>query len=63
MYFEGEINQFEFRYDSESGYIEVSKKNEKPRNVIYEIHVGELSTKKDFDKEISFWFMENGNNI
>lgn len=63
MYFEGEINQFEFRYDSESGYIEVSKKNEKPRNVIYEIHVGELSTKKDFDKEISFWFIENGNNI
>ena len=63
MYFEGEINQFEFRYDSESGYIEVSKKNEKPRNVIYEIHAGELSTKKDFDKEISFWFMENGNNI
>lgn len=24
---------------------------------------GELTSKKDFDKEISFWFMENANNI
>lgn len=39
MYFEAEINQCEFRYDSETGYIEVSKKNERPRNVLYEIHV------------------------
>lgn len=39
MYFEAEINQFEFRYDSESGSIEVSRKNVKPREVLYEIHV------------------------
>ena len=24
---------------------------------------GELNSKKEFDREISFWFMENGNNI
>lgn len=61
MYFEGFINQFEFRYESENGFIEVSKKDERPRTVLYEIRTKELTNKKDFDKEISFWFMENGN--
>lgn len=48
MYFEAVINQFEFRYDSDSGNIEVSKKNEKPRNVLYEIHVRRTHFKERF---------------
>ena len=61
-YYEAQINNLYFRY-SGNGIIEVSKVGDKHRTVLHEIYSGELSTKKAFDTEISFWFMKNGANL
>lgn len=59
LFFEAKINNYNFRYYG-GLMIEVTKVNDKQHNVLREISVTQpLKTKKDFDKEISFWFMEN----
>lgn len=62
MYFEAQINNLYFRYSGDN-VIEVSKVGDKQRTVLHEIHVKELKTKKEFDMEISFWFMKYGSTI
>lgn len=61
-FFEAQINNYNFRY-SGGNIIEVSRLNDKQRMVLFEIAVQELETKKQFDTEISFWFMQNGHNL
>lgn len=60
-FFEAQINELNFRY-SGGNVIEVSKVNDKHHTVLHEIYVSELSGRKDFDKEISFWYMSEGVN-
>ena len=62
IFFEATINNLYFRYNG-GNIIEVSKVYDKQRNVLYEICVKELTTKKDFDVEISFWYMREGVNF
>lgn len=61
-FFEAQINNYNFRY-SGGNIIEVSKIGDRQRTVLFEIAVHELETKKEFDTEISFWFMQNGANL
>lgn len=61
-FYEAQINNLNFRY-SGGNIIEVSKIGDKHRTVLHEICVPELSTKKEFDMEISFWFMREGASI
>lgn len=61
-FFEAQINNLNFRY-SGGTVIEVSKIGDKHRTVIHEIWTKELTTKKAFDTEISFWYMEEGANF
>jgi hypothetical protein len=61
-FFEAQINNYNFRY-SGGNIIEVSKIGDRQRTVLFEITVHELETKKEFDTEISFWFMQNGANL
>lgn len=62
MFFESQINNFNFRYEGGT-YIEVSRVGDRNRTVLREIPVGELTSEKEFHKEISFWFMEEGNTL
>ena len=61
-FFEAQINNLYFRYNC-GNIIEVSKVGDKHRTVLHEICVQELTTKKQFDTEISFWFMKNASNF
>lgn len=61
MFFEAQINNLNFRYNG-GNIIEVSKVGDKQRTVLYEIWVQELTNKKEFDTEISFWYMKNAYN-
>ena len=61
-FFEAQINNYNFRY-SGGNIIEVSKISDRQRTVLFEIAVHDLQTKKEFDTEISFWFMQNGANL
>ena len=58
-FYEAQINNLNFRY-SGGNIIEVSKVNDKHRTVLQEIWVKELVTRKEFDTEISFWYMKDG---
>jgi hypothetical protein len=61
-FYEAQINSLNFRYNG-GNIIEVSKIGDKHRTVLHEIWVKELTTKKEFDTEISFWFMKNASNF
>jgi hypothetical protein len=61
-FYEAQINNLNFRY-SGGNIIEVSKVNDKHRTVLHEIWVKDLVTRKEFDTEISFWYMKEGNNF
>lgn len=61
-FFEAQINNYNFRYNG-GNIIEVSKVGDRQRTVLHEITVHELETKKEFDTEISFWFMQSGSTI
>ena len=61
-FFEATINNLYFRYNG-GNIIEVSKSGDKHRTVLHEICVKELATKKEFDIEISFWYMQEGVNL
>lgn len=61
-FFEAQINNLNFRY-SGGNVIEVSKINDKHHTVLHEIWTKELVTKKEFDTEISFWYMQEGVNF
>ena len=61
-FFEAQINNLNFRY-SGGNIIEVSKINDKHHTVLHEIWTKELVTKKEFDTEISFWYMQEGVNF
>ena len=61
-FYEAQINNLNFRYNG-GNIIEVSKIGDKHRTVLDEIWVKELTTKKEFDTEISFWFMKNASNF
>jgi hypothetical protein len=61
-FFEAQINTLNFRY-SGGNIIEVSKVADKHKTVLHEICVKELTSKKDFDTEISFWYMKEGTTI
>lgn len=61
-FFEEQINNYNFRYNG-GNIIEVSKVGDRQRTVLREITVHELETKKEFDTEISFWFMENASTL
>lgn len=61
-FFEAQINSLNFRY-SGGNIIEVSKIGDKHRTVLHEIWTKELMNKKDFDTEISFWYMREGANF
>lgn len=61
-FFEEQINNLNFRYNG-GNIIEVSKIGDKHRNTLYEIYVKELKNKKEFDTEISFWYMKEGANF
>ncbi|MBQ2982675.1 MAG: hypothetical protein IJD58_11210 [Lachnospiraceae bacterium] len=61
-FYEAQINNLNFRYNG-GNIIEVSKIGDKHRTVLHEIWVKELTTKKEFDTEISFWFMKNASNF
>lgn len=61
MFFEAQINNLNFRYNG-GNIIEVSKVGDKQRTVLHEIWVQELTNKKAFDTEISFWYMKNASN-
>ena len=64
MFYESQINEFNFRYEGEgNGVIEVSKVGDKNRTVLREIPVTNLETEKKFHSEISFWFMEEGHTL
>lgn len=64
MFFEAQINEYNFRYDGDgNGVIEVSKVGDKNRTVLREIPVSNLDNEKKFHSEISFWFMENGHTL
>jgi hypothetical protein len=58
-FFEAQINTLNFRYNG-GNIIEVSKVADKHKTVLHEIRVKELTSKKDFDTEISFWYMKEG---
>ena len=58
-FYEAQINNLNFRY-SGGNIIEVSKVNDKHRTVLHEIWVMDLVTRKEFDTEISFWYMKDG---
>lgn len=58
-FFEAQINTLNFRYNG-GNIIEVSKVADKHKIVLHEICVKELTSKKDFDTEISFWYMKEG---
>ena len=58
-FYEAQINNLNVRY-SGGNIIEVSKVNDKHRTVLHEIWVKELVTRKEFDTEISFWYMKDG---
>ena len=61
MFFESQINSYNFRYDGDGdGVIEVSRVGDRNRTVLKEIPVKNLDTEKKFHSEISFWFMEEG---
>lgn len=62
MFFEATISNLYFRYDGGT-VIEVSRVGDKDRVVLHEIYTKELEDRKSFDKEISFWFMERGNDF
>lgn len=62
MFFESQIGKYNFRFD-DGNVIEVSEVGDKNRTVLREIPVKNLETEKDFHKEISFWWMEEGNSI
>lgn len=59
IFFEAQINALNFRYNG-GNIIEVSKVADKHKTVLHEICVKELTSKKDFDTEISFWYMKEG---
>lgn len=61
MFFEAQINNLNFRYNG-GNIIEVSKIGDRQRTVLHEIWVQELANKKEFDTEISFWYMKNASN-
>jgi hypothetical protein len=61
MFFEAQINNLNFRYNG-GNIIEVSKIGDRQRTVLHEIWVQELTNKKEFDTEISFWYMKNASN-
>lgn len=61
-FFEAQINNLNFRY-SGGNIIEVSRINDKHHTVLHEIWTKELVTKKEFDTEISFWYMQEGVNF
>ena len=61
-FYEAQINNLNFRYNG-GNIIEVSKIGDKHRTVLHEIWVKDLTTKKEFDTEISFWFMKNASNF
>ena len=61
-FFEAQINTLNFRY-SGGNIIEVSKIADKHKTVLHEICVKELTSKKDFDTEISFWYMQEGASV
>lgn len=64
MFFESQINEFNFRYEGEGdGVIEVSKVGDKNRTVLREIPVSNLDNEKKFHTEISFWFMKEGTTL
>lgn len=62
VFYEAQINDYNFRYYGGT-LIEVFKVNDKTHTVLREISVPELKTKKDFEKEISFWFIQNGSTL
>lgn len=62
MFFESQIGKYNFRFD-DGNVIEISEIGDKNRTVIREIPVKELENEKQFHKEISFWFMENGHTL
>jgi len=61
-FFEAQINNLNFRY-SGGNIIEVSKISDKHHTVLHEIWTKELTSKKEFDTEISFWYMREGVNF
>lgn len=64
MFFEAQINEYNFRYEGDGdGVIEVSKVGDKNRTVLREIGVSNLDSEKKFHSEISFWFMKEGNTL
>lgn len=64
MFFEAQINGYNFRYEGDGdGVIEVSKVGDKNRNVLREIAVSNIDSEKKFHSEISFWFMEEGHTL
>lgn len=64
MFFEAQINEYNFRYEGDGdGVIEVSKVGDKNRTVLREISVSNLDSEKKFHSEISFWFMKEGNTL
>lgn len=62
IFYEAQINNLNFRY-SGGTIIEVSKVNDKHGTVLHEIYTKELNSKKEFDIEISFWYMKDGANF
>ena len=64
MFYEAQINEYNFRYDGEGdGVIEVSKVGDKNRTVLREIPVTSMDSEKKFHSEISFWFMAEGHTL
>lgn len=64
MFYEAQINEYNFRYEGDgSGVIEVSKVGDKNRTVLREIPISNLDSEKKFHSEISFWFMEEGTSL
>lgn len=56
------IGSFNFRYYG-GNTIEVRRIGDKQGNVLRVIPIKNNSSSKDVEKEISFWYMENGNSI
>ena len=59
MFFESQIGKYNFRFD-DGNVIEVSEIGDRNRTVLREIPVKDLQDEKQFHKEISFWFMQEG---
>jgi hypothetical protein len=61
-FYEAQINTLNFRYTG-GNIVEVSKIGDKHRTVLHEIWVKDPLTRKEFDTEISFWYMKEGANF